>query len=304
MPISLRCVIQLPWLWLRFRKRNWQFRRMLCKALADKQSVYSSQKESRMKRNLLLIRHGQATFNVEHRLPGQLPGIPLTEEGRRQARRTGEALAGLPISVIMSSPLERAYETAALIAQSRDIPIQLEPELVDTNVGKWAGMNYDELTRSDDAEWKLYARTMGAAPPGVETGLDVQARAVRAAERARRAPALGEYVALVAHADVIKLIIAYYTGMPHQCLHFLSIDNASVTMLAFGEHEHPPAVLALNWTPAPGWLTHTPAPPAQAESQADGQITEAPTVTTEGSQSAPAQTESTPAGATAPADHP
>lgn len=288
MPISLWCVIRLTWLWLRFRKRNWQFRRMLCKAWADKQSVYSSQKESRMKRNLLLIRHGQATFNVEHRLPGQLPGIPLTEEGRRQAQRTGEALAGLPISAIISSPLERACETAALIAQPRDIPIQLEPELVDTNVGKWAGMNYDELTRSDNAEWKLYARSMSVAPPGVETGLDVQARAVRAVERARRAPDLGEYVALVAHADVIKLIIAYYTGMPHQCLHFLSIDNASVTLLAFGEHEHPPAVLALNWTPSPGWLTYTPAPSARTENQTDGQITAASAVTSGGNQNAPA----------------
>lgn len=300
MIVSLRCAIRLPCLWLRFQKRNWQFRRTLRRALADKQSVCSSQKENRMKRNLLLIRHGQATFNVEHRLPGQLPGIPLTEEGRRQAQRTGEALAGLPISAIISSPLERACETAALIAQARDIPIQLEPDLVDTNVGKWTGRNYDELSKSDDAEWKLYAPTMSVAPPGVETGLDVQARAVRAAERARRAPDLGEYVALVAHADVIKLIIAYYTGMPHQCLHFLSVDNASVTMLAFGEHEHPPAVLALNWTPSPGWLTYTPAPPAQA----DGQITAAPAVTTEGNQSTPARSESTPAGATAPPDHP
>ncbi len=282
MMISLRCVMRLPGLWLRARIRNRQFRRTLRGAPTGKQPLRSPQKESRMKRNIILIRHGQATFNVEHRLPGQLPGIPLTEEGRRQAQRTGEALAGLPISAIISSPLERARETAALIAGSRDIPIRLDPELADTDVGKWAGMNYNDLFKSEDAEWKRYARTMGVAPPGVESGLDVQARAVRAVERARRAPDLGEYVALVAHADVIKLIIAFYTGMPHQCVHFLTIDNASVSLLAFGEYEHPPAVLALNWTPSPGWLTYTP--PAEAQAQADGQITAAPTATTEESQ--------------------
>ncbi|HEY7356152.1 MAG TPA: histidine phosphatase family protein, partial [Ktedonobacterales bacterium] len=163
----------------------------------------------------------------------------------------------------------------------RDIPIRLDPDLADTNIGKWAGLNYNDLSKSDDAEWKLYARSMTVAPPGVETGLDVQARVVRAAERARRAPDLGEYVALVAHADVIKFIVAYYTGMPHQCIHFLSIDNASVTFLAFGEHEHPPALLALNWTPAPGWLTYTPPAPAEAQPQADGQVTAAPEATSD-----------------------
>lgn len=275
---SLRCVTWQARFWLDARRRNRQFRQTLRRALTGKHALPPSQKERRMKRNLLLIRHGQATFNVEQRLPGQLPGIPLTEEGRRQAQRTGEALAGLPISAIISSPLERARDTAALVIGQRDIPIRLDPDLADTDVGKWAGLKYNELSKSD-AEWQLYTRNMSVAPPGVETGLDVQARVVRAVERARRAPDLGEYVALVAHADVIKLIIAYYTRMPYDCVHFLAIDNASVTLLAFGEQEHPPALLALNWTPSPGWLTYTPAPPAEA--QADGQVTAAPPETTE-----------------------
>ncbi len=291
--ISLRCIIQLAWLRLGAWIRGWRLRRALRRRLTIKPPLPTSQKDGFMQRKLLLIRHGQATFNVEHRLPGQLPDIPLTEEGRRQAQRTGEALAGLPISAMISSPLERARETAALIAQPRDIPIQLDPDLMDTNVGKWAGMNYNDLSKNDP-EWQRYVRNMLAAPPGVETGLDVQTRAVRATERARRAPNLGEYVALVAHADVIKFIIAFYTGMPHQCVHFLSIDNASVTLLAFDEHEHPPAVTALNWTPAPGWLTYTPEPPAQAEAQATGQATAAPEAPQEASANAPP----------APQDHP
>lgn len=284
MMISLPCAIRLvrlwPAAWIRNRHFSWTLRG--ARAQPGKQLLHPSRKESLMKRNILLIRHGQATFNVEHRLPGQLPGIPLTEEGRRQAQRTSETLAGLPISAIISSPLERARDTAALVAGTRDISIQLDPDLADTNVGKWAGMNYNELAKHD-AEWKLYARTLGVAPPGVETGLDVQARVVRAVERARRAPDLGEYVALVAHADVIKFIVAYYTGMPNECAHTLSIDNASVTFLAFGEHEQPPALLALNWTPSPTWLTYTPPPPAEAQPQADGQVAGAPDATIDGS---------------------
>jgi broad specificity phosphatase PhoE len=290
---SLRCVGRLARLWLGAWIRGWRTRQIFRRALTGKQSLPLSQKDHLMKRKLLLIRHGQATFNVEHRLPGQLPNIPLTGEGRRQAQRTGEALAGLPISAIITSPLERARETAVLLAQGRDIPIQVDLELADTNVGKWAGKNYDELSKNDP-EWQIYVRHSAAAPSGVESSLDVQARAVRATERARRNPDLGEYVVLVAHADVIKFIIAYYTGVQTECSHFITIDNASVTLLAFGEHEHPPAVLALNWTPSPGWLTYTPEPPAAAQAQADGQATAA------ADQHATTQTESDPTAGAAP----
>jgi broad specificity phosphatase PhoE len=262
---TLCCTTRLIRLRMAAWIRGFSFRWSIRWTQAQQPARRTPLKDSFMKRKLLLIRHGQATFNVEHRLPGQLPGIPLTEEGRRQAQRIGEALVGLPIETIITSPLERARETAALIAQGRDISIQEDPDLADTNVGKWAGMNYNDLSKNDPA-WQLYVRQTAAAPPGVESSLDVQARAVRVAERARRAPDLGDYVVLVAHADVIKLILAYYTGMQPECVHFLHIENASVSLLAFGEGEHPPTVLALNWTPSPGWLTHTPEPPAELTS--------------------------------------
>src|SRR5258708_2540115 len=65
-----------------------------------------------MKHLLLLIRHGESTWNVEHRLPGQLPGIELTGAGRAQAQRLAKALSMLPLSTVISSPLARAVETA------------------------------------------------------------------------------------------------------------------------------------------------------------------------------------------------
>src|SRR6266702_4660281 len=93
----------------------------------------------RMKRTLLIIRHGQTAWNVEHRLPGRLPGIELNDIGRQQAARLAEALTILPISAIISSPLERARETAEIVVKGRDLPVQLEPDLMDTDVGPWAG---------------------------------------------------------------------------------------------------------------------------------------------------------------------
>src|SRR5581483_3564747 len=91
--------------------------------------------QNRMKQTLLLIRHGQTTWNVENRLPGQIPGVELTETGKQQATRLAEALSSLPISAIISSPLERARDTAAYIAKGRDLEIQFEADLMDTKIG-------------------------------------------------------------------------------------------------------------------------------------------------------------------------
>ena len=101
-----------------------------------------------MKQTLLFIRHGQTTWNAEHILPGQLPGIPLNDKGREQVARLADALPDIPISAIISSPLERARDTAEIIAQGSGLTVQLEPDLMDTDIGRWAGQKYDELLKN------------------------------------------------------------------------------------------------------------------------------------------------------------
>src|SRR6266851_3985273 len=66
---------------------------------------------------LLLVRHGQSTWNREHRIQGQLDP-PLSEEGRRQAERLGRRWAGRKFVAAYSSDLKRALETAHLIGEA------------------------------------------------------------------------------------------------------------------------------------------------------------------------------------------
>jgi probable phosphoglycerate mutase len=216
-----------------------------------------------MKQTLLIVRHGQTTWNVEHRLPGQLPGVALNDHGRQQAARLAEALTVLPISVIISSPLERAYDTAAFIAKGRNLTIQLEADLVDTDVGPWAGKPIDELVKTDPA-WKSYVRDPTVAPEGIETFPQVQQRVVAAVERWLTREDIGAYPVFVAHADVVKLILAYYSGLDVKRAGSLSIDNASVSLVEL-EKDHPPRVVAIGWSPHPGWLK----PPALEGPKAD-----------------------------------
>jgi broad specificity phosphatase PhoE len=207
---------------------------------------------TRMKQTLLFIRHGQTTWNVEHRLPGQLPDVALNATGRQQVERLADALSAIPISALISSPLERAYDTAEILAQGRNLAIEREPDLMDTNVGRWAGKIIEDIAKNDP-DWKAYVRNPTVAPEGVETFPQVQQRAVAAVERWRAQEQAGAYPAFVAHADVIKLLLAHYTGLEAGRAGSLAIDNASVSIVQL-EEEHPPRVVAISWNPRPGWL--------------------------------------------------
>jgi probable phosphoglycerate mutase len=210
-----------------------------------------------MKQTLLFIRHGQTTWNAEQKLPGQLPGISLNEKGRKQVADLAEALSAIPISAIISSPLERARETAEILAQGRNLTIQLEPALMDTDLGRWAGQNYEGLYKIDP-DWKAYIKDPTVAPEGIETFPQVQQRALAAVERWRTQEASGAYPAFVAHADVVKLIIAYYLGLDAGKASRLFIDNASVSLVEIDkENIHPLRVVAISWNPHPGWLKPT-----------------------------------------------
>jgi broad specificity phosphatase PhoE len=216
-----------------------------------------------MKQTLLFIRHGQTTWNVEHRLPGQLPGVTLNDTGRKQAARLADALHILPISAIISSPLERARDTAEIIAQSRGLSIQLEPDLMDVNVGHWAGKIFDELAKNDP-DWKAFVRDPSVAPEGVETFPQVQERVLAAVERWRTRENTGTYIAFVAHADIIKLLIAHYTGLEAGRAGTLFIDNASVSLVEL-DGDQRPRVVGIGWSPHPGWLKPPEPEPAKSE---------------------------------------
>src|ERR1700719_788514 len=125
------------WIYLSAGWRYYGWRRRL----RAPRSVIEESTQISMKQTLLFIRHGQTTWNVEHRLPGQLPGILLNDTGRQQVARLADALNVLPISAVISSPLERASETAEIIAQPRKLAIQFEPGLMDIDVGHWAGQD-------------------------------------------------------------------------------------------------------------------------------------------------------------------
>ena len=178
---------------------------------------------------LLLIRHGENDYLKKNKIPGSLPGIHLNTRGRQQAAELARTLSPLPIKALYSSPLERAVETAEPLSQSLGLEIQLRPDLTDTDVGAWEGRSWKVLGRT--RLWKVIQETPSQFQfPGGETFVQTQLRIVRTLDAIARAHT-EELIAVVFHADPIKMAVAHYLGLPLDNFQQLTAHTGSVTIL-------------------------------------------------------------------------
>src|SRR5262249_20173602 len=101
---------------------------------------------------VLLVRHG-LTSTTGVKLPGRAAGLHLSEEGRKQAESAAARIAKIEkVVAIYSSPLERARETAAIIAKARHQAVRIERGLLELNIGKFTGMALKDAHKTE--EWK------------------------------------------------------------------------------------------------------------------------------------------------------
>lgn len=184
---------------------------------------------------LLLIRHGENDFVKSSKLPGHLPGIHLNERGRQQAASLAEALSDVPIRAVYSSPLERALETAEPIATLHGLKIETESDLADADVGKWQGRSLKALRLTN--AWKIVQRAPSRFHfPQGESFMELQARIVSVLERIiRKHNKPRDIIAVVYHADPIKLAVAHFLGLPLDHFQRLSCDTGSMTALYVNE---------------------------------------------------------------------
>ena len=184
---------------------------------------------------LLLIRHGENEFVKTGKLPGHLPGIHLNERGQKQAQALGEALKDVPLKAVYSSPLERAMETAEPIATSHKLEILQEPGLRDENLGKWEGKSLKVLRLTN--AWKVVQHSPSRFHfPEGESFMGLQTRIANVLEDiVKKHNKPKDIVAVVFHADPIKLAVAHFLGLPLDHFQRLSCETGSVSALFVGE---------------------------------------------------------------------
>jgi probable phosphoglycerate mutase len=196
---------------------------------------------------ILLIRHGENDFVKKQRLAGRLPGVHLNERGRQQAAALAEALSTTPLRAVYSSPLERALETAQPLAAAHKLRVMRRPALVETNVGEWEGKRLAAVRRNKS--WRILQNHPSQFRfPGGESMLEQQARLVGEVQTLCALHKPKDTIACVGHADPLKLVIAYYLGLPLDQFQRIAIDTGSVSTLQI--HDGGAMLVRSNWRPA------------------------------------------------------
>ena len=185
---------------------------------------------------LLLVRHGRTPANADGILAGHTPGVHLDEVGREQATQAGHRLAGLPITALVTSPLERTVETARLLTLELTDPPELtcDEGFVECGYGTWTGRALKELAK--DPLWRTVQSQPSAARfPEGESLSQMYARAVAAVRTwdARIAEEHGPDALWIAvsHGDVIKAIIADAYGMHLDSFQRIMVGPGSVSVI-------------------------------------------------------------------------
>jgi probable phosphoglycerate mutase len=186
---------------------------------------------------ILLIRHAVNDFVKTGKLAGRMEGVRLNDEGLAQAEALGRRLAEAPLESIYSSPMERTMETAAAIAKHHpQLAVKARGEIIEVEYGDWQDMAIGALQRRK--MWGVVQEYPSRAYfPNGETMRGVQARIVNAIEAlARRHPE--GMIALVCHADLIKMGLAHYLGMHLDVFQRIVISPASISTMQLG-HSRP-----------------------------------------------------------------
>jgi broad specificity phosphatase PhoE len=158
-----------------------------------------------------LARHGQTAYNATGRFQGRLP-VPLDDTGRHQARALAETCAGMGFASLWCSPLARARETAAIVAERIGLEPRVDERWAETDAGDWTDRLFADVIAEDPDRFAAFAAVdPGFAFPGGESFAQHQARVAAAVEDLRARPA--EHPALVVcHGVTIRLALLATTG--------------------------------------------------------------------------------------------
>lgn len=194
-----------------------------------------------MSLRLLLVRHGLSTFNNEGRIQGRNDLSNLSEAGQEQARRTGKALAEVPIDAVYSSPLQRAAETTTKLLEARgkkELTPCFDDALIEVDLEPWSGLTRDELKSrfpeafhawQKDPEDVFLERQDGTRYQPIGELIE-QAQSFLQSLVQRHPVDGNETVLVVAHTTILRCIMLVLLGKPKQGLRRLRVDNASLSV--------------------------------------------------------------------------
>jgi probable phosphoglycerate mutase len=184
---------------------------------------------------IYLIRHGETLWNSECRMQGHLDS-PLTPTGIAQAQALAKRLPLNTFTIIYTSDLGRAYQTAQYLNEKIQLPIQINQQLRERSLGNFQGLTHQEIAQKFPVE---YSRFKSLDPdyvvPNGESLKQFRQRCISCFEQlAHRHP--GEQILVVTHGGVLVNLFKHTLGLPFEMPRRFEIFNTSVNVFAYRDN--------------------------------------------------------------------
>lgn len=181
---------------------------------------------------IILIRHGETDWNREQVFRGRID-VALNEVGVTQARAVQESLKDTEIDGIYSSPLSRAFETATIVGENRNVAVRGEEGFIDIDFGAWQGLSHQKVKE----EYKDLYETWLAQPdlvtfPDGESLKEVRIRSMESLEEViKNNPE--KTLALVSHRVVLKVLLCTILGLELSRFWYLRQDTCAINRVEY-----------------------------------------------------------------------
>lgn len=183
----------------------------------------------------VLLRHGETALTPLKRFSGSGGSDPdLSDKGRWQAGRAADALAARgTIQAVVTSPLARCRQTAAIVADRLGLSTEVEDGLRETDFGAWEGLTFAEVRERHQVDLDAWLASAKAQPTGGGESFATVARRVSAARDALTGRHQGRTVLLVTHVSPIKTLVRLALGAPPEALFRMELSAASLSAVAY-----------------------------------------------------------------------
>ncbi|HXJ77309.1 MAG TPA: histidine phosphatase family protein [Candidatus Methylomirabilis sp.] len=172
--------------------------------------------------SVFAIRHGETAWSLSGQHTGTTD-LPLTDNGRRLAERMRPVLAGEVFALVLTSPLQRARETCALVGLGDNAIV--DRDLAEWNYGRYEGLTPEQIHEGAPG-WLIFRDGC----PGGEAPGKVGARVDRVIARAR---AVAGQVALFSHGHLLRVLAARWLGLPVVAGQHFLLDTGTLNILDY-----------------------------------------------------------------------
>jgi broad specificity phosphatase PhoE len=178
---------------------------------------------------IYLIRHGDTDW-TGHRVIGITRGVHINLKGRTQAERIANHLQHFPIEALFSSPIERATDTAAPLADLKHLPVSPASFLCSIDFGEFQKKTGEEL--KNEPIWQQFlTHPAGVQFPGGEAIAEAKGRIVAGLNELSTLFPGNSQVACFSHCEILRLAISYALKMPLDDYMRLRLDPGSISCL-------------------------------------------------------------------------